>query len=42
MTFRSYFEVSGEDRSGLPAQIASQRQRVAERLATVRRVVHLP
>ena len=36
---RSYREVGGGDRSGLAEQVASQRARVAERLADVRRIV---
>jgi ATP-binding protein involved in chromosome partitioning len=36
---RTYHELTDPDRSGLPAQIAAQRQRVAERLAGVRRIV---
>ncbi len=39
MSFRTYFDVPDADRSGLVAQIAEQRRRVAERLAQVRRVV---
>lgn len=39
MSFRTYFDVQDADRSGLGAQIAQQRRRVAERLAPVRRVV---
>ncbi len=33
-----YFDVTGEDRSGLAAQVAAQRGRVASRLSGVRRV----
>ena len=36
---RTYHELKDSDRSGLPQQIAAQRQRVAERLAGVARVV---
>ncbi|HYK83019.1 MAG TPA: P-loop NTPase [Gemmatimonadales bacterium] len=36
---RTYHELTDPDRSGLAAQIGAQRRRVAERLATVRRVV---
>lgn len=36
---RTYSQLTDADRSGLPQQIAAQRQRVAERLAAVRRVV---
>jgi ATP-binding protein involved in chromosome partitioning len=36
---RTYHQLSDADRSGLPQQIAAQRQRVAERLAGVRRIV---
>lgn len=39
MSFRTYFEVPDEDRSGLAAQIGEQRRRVARRLADVQRVV---
>lgn len=39
MSFRSYHEVTGRDRSDLGGQVAAQRQRVAARLAQVRRVV---
>ena len=39
MSFRSYNEVKGEDRSGLFGQVVAQRERVAERLKTVGRVV---
>lgn len=39
LPLRTYHELEGPDRSGLPAQIAAQRRRVAERLAAVRRVV---
>lgn len=36
---RTYHQLTDPDRSGLPAQIAAQRRRVAERLAGVRRIV---
>lgn len=36
---RTYHDLKEADRSGLPQQIAAQRQRVAERLAGVRRIV---
>ncbi len=36
---RTYHQLTGEDRSGLAAQVGQQRQRVAERLASVRHVV---
>ena len=39
MTHRTYNEVKGDDRSGLLSQVVAQRQRVTDRLATVRRVV---
>jgi ATP-binding protein involved in chromosome partitioning len=39
MSFRTYFDVDGPDRSGLGAQVAGQRQRVAARLQQVRHVV---
>ena len=39
LNIRTYHELTEADRSGLPEQIAAQRRRVAERLATVRRVV---
>ena len=39
MSFRSYDEVAGADRSGLLNQVLAQRARVTERLARVRRVV---
>ncbi|MSR06313.1 MAG: ATP-binding protein [Gemmatimonadetes bacterium] len=39
MTHRTYNEVKGDDRSGLLSQVVSQRQRVVDRLASVRRVV---
>ncbi|MBI4502192.1 MAG: ATP-binding protein [Gemmatimonadetes bacterium] len=39
MTFRSYHQVPGADRSGLLDQVLAQRARVTERLARVRRVV---
>jgi len=38
MTFRTYHDLTAADRSDLPGQIAAQRARVAERLATVRSV----
>jgi ATP-binding protein involved in chromosome partitioning len=36
---RTYHELKDPDRSGLPAQIGAQRKRVADRLATVGRVI---
>lgn len=39
LNIRTYHELTEADRSGLPEQIAAQRRRVAERLASVRRVV---
>lgn len=39
MTHRTYNQVTGDDRSGLLAQVVAQRRRVADRLASVRRVV---
>ena len=39
MSFRSYKEVSGADRSGLLEQVVAQRARVAERLKRIGRVV---
>ena len=39
MTFRSYSQVTGADRSDLLGQVVSQRNRVTERLRTVGRVV---
>jgi len=39
LNIRTYHELTEADRSDLPGQIANQRRRVAERLATVRRVV---
>lgn len=39
VSFRTYREVEGEDRSQLLAQVAAQRERVARRLASVERVV---
>src|SRR3989442_1961298 len=36
---RTYHELTDPDRSGLPGQIGAQRQRVAERLAGVGRIV---
>lgn len=38
MKHRTYNEVTGDDRSGLLAQVVAQRQRVADRLAGVRHV----
>ncbi|MBI3982925.1 MAG: P-loop NTPase [Gemmatimonadetes bacterium] len=38
-SFRTYFEVEGEDRSRLGAQVGEQRRRVAARLAEIRNVV---
>src|SRR5207248_2480673 len=39
LNFRTYHDLTEPDRSGLPDQIGAQRRRVAERLATVGRVV---
>src|SRR5438445_260259 len=39
LNIRTYHELTEPDRSGLPGQIATQRRRVAERLAGVGRVV---
>src|SRR5436309_16134716 len=39
LNIRTYHELTGADRSGLADQIATQRRRVADRLATVRQVV---
>src|SRR5438552_5594777 len=39
LNIRTYHELTEADRSGLVNQIAAQRGRVADRLATVRRVV---
>src|SRR5213083_2536846 len=39
LNFRTYHDLTEPDRSGLPDQIGAQRRRVAERLATVTRVV---
>lgn len=39
MSFRSYSQVTGEDRSQLASQIAAQRARVLERLKPIRHVV---
>src|SRR5206468_4332415 len=39
LNIRTYHELTEADQSGLPEQIAAQRRRVADRLATVRRVV---
>src|SRR2546426_2161247 len=39
LNIRTYHELTEADRSDLPGQIGSQRRRVADRLATVRRVV---
>jgi ATP-binding protein involved in chromosome partitioning len=39
LNIRTYHELTQPDRSGLPEQIGAQRRRVAERLATVRRVI---
>ncbi len=39
MSFRTYNEVEGDDRSQLLAQVVGQRERVHRRLASVRRVV---
>ena len=39
MSFRSYHEVEGHDRSGLGEQVASQRARVTNRLRTIARTI---
>ena len=39
LPLRTYHQLTERDRSGLPEQIGAQRRRVAERLATVARVV---
>jgi len=39
LNLRTYHELAGADRSGLPEQIAAQRRRVAERLAGVGRLI---
>lgn len=39
MTFRTYHDVAGEDRSRLAEQVGAQRARVAARLGSVKRVV---
>jgi len=39
LNIRTYHELTEADQSGLPEQIGAQRRRVADRLATVRRVV---
>lgn len=39
MSFRTYFEVEGPDRSDLPGQVAAQRARVRDRLSGIRHVV---
>jgi ATP-binding protein involved in chromosome partitioning len=39
VTHRTYNQVTGEDRSGLLSQVVAQRNRVAERLKSVKRVV---
>jgi ATP-binding protein involved in chromosome partitioning len=39
MTFRTYFHLTGPDKSDLLGQVVAQRARVAERLASVRAVV---
>src|SRR2546422_8478707 len=39
LNIRTYHELTEADRSGLGDQIMTQRRRVADRLATVRRVV---
>jgi ATP-binding protein involved in chromosome partitioning len=39
MTFRTYNEVSGDDQSGMVAQVVAHQQRVHERLTSVRCVV---
>src|SRR5207245_7666552 len=39
LNLRTYHELAGADRSGLPEQIAAQRRRVTERLAGVCRLI---
>lgn len=39
MSYRTYHELTGEDRSALAGQVAEQRQRVAERLSSVKNTV---
>ena len=39
LKFRTYHEVTGTDQSDLGGQVGQQRRRVAERLATVGRVI---
>jgi ATP-binding protein involved in chromosome partitioning len=39
VSFRTYFEVTGDDRSGLAEQVAAQHRRVEERLRAIARVV---
>ena len=39
MSFRTYNDIKGEDRSQLMTQVVAQRERVGHRLASVRRVV---
>src|SRR5215831_17417260 len=39
MSFRSYNEITGPDRSNLLGQVVAQRNRVTDRLQTVKRVV---
>ena len=39
MKYRTYHDVSGKDRSGLGEQVAAQRERVAKRLESIRRIV---
>src|SRR2546430_9516426 len=39
LNIRTYHDLTEPDRSGLPDQIGAQRRRVAERMATVARVV---
>ena len=39
MKFRTYHEVSGGDRSDLAGQVGDQRERVAQRLASIQRII---
>lgn len=39
VSFRTYFDVTGPDRSDLPGQVAAQRTRIRARLAAVRHIV---
>lgn len=39
MSYRTYHEVTGKDRSGLGEQVAAQRERVTARLSSIHRVV---